>query len=82
MLQWKTTCDIKQHLNNETLTYHERVEKIAEEICQCRAFDGTLFAAYLREILELDEHELQQEANGFLNDIYDYADEHRIWMGL
>ena len=81
MANWKTTCDIKQFLDNDDLSTREKFEKIAEEISKCRAFGDTLFADYLTEILDLDEHDLIAEGDGYLTEIYEYADEHLIWMG-
>jgi len=81
MANWKTTCDIKQHLDNDDLTTREVVEKIAEEISKCPAFDDTLYAEYLTEILDLEPYDLQQEADGYLAEVYEFADENLIWMG-
>ncbi len=81
MANWKHRCDIKQYVHDDDLSTHEVVEKIAWEISKCRAFDDTLFAEYFTEILDLDEDELENEADGFLAQVYDYADANLIWMG-
>ena len=80
MANWKHRCDILKIVHDDELTIQEQVVKIAEEISKCPAFNDTLFAEYLTELLDLDEEEeLEQEANGVLRDIYDYADENLIW---
>lgn len=82
MAKWKHRCDIRQYVNDDSLSNKEIVEKVAEEISKCPAFNDTLYADYLTEILDLDPYELQQEADGYLAEIYDFADENLIWMGL
>jgi len=81
MANWKHRCDIRQYVNDDSLSNKEIVEKIAEEISKCPAFNETLYADYLTEILDLESYELQQEADGYLAEIYDFADENLIWMG-
>lgn len=81
MANWKHRCDIRQFVNDESLNDRQIVEKVAEEISKCSAFNDTLYAEYLTEILDLEPDELQQEADGYLAEIYDFADENLIWMG-
>lgn len=81
MANWKTTCDIKQFIEDEDMETREKVEKIAEKLAECPEFDDTLYAEYLTEILDLEDDDLEQEANGYLEWVYDFADENRIWMG-
>jgi len=80
MANWKHRCDILKIVHDDELTIREQVQKIADEISKCSGFNDTLFAEYLTELLDLDEEEeVEQEANGVLRDIYDYADENLIW---
>ncbi len=79
MADWKCRCDILKIVHNDELKTREKVERIAEKISRCSGFDDTLFAEYLTEMLDLEEADLELEANGVLRDIYDYADTNLIW---
>lgn len=77
----RTTCNIKQFVGDESLPLRERIERIANEIAKCKAFDETLFADYLIEILDLDDVDLAAEFEGYLSEIYNFADERNIFTG-
>lgn len=81
MANWKYRCNILQHVRNEDLSTSEQVERIAQEISSCRGFDDTLFAEYLTELLDLEDDDLEREANAVLSSVYDYADANLIWTG-
>ena len=81
MADWKHRCNIKEFLNRDDLSNKQIFEKISEQLTKCRAFDDETFADELLEITGLDEDEMIREGDYLLDQIYDFADANRIWMG-
>lgn len=78
---WKYECDIGVHLGDQSLSCHDIVERIADQLLECQAFDDTLYSAYLKEFLELDECDLAVELRSILPSIYSHAEREMVWMG-
>lgn len=78
MAAWKHRCDIRQYVSDDSLSPQRKLEKIADELSRCRAFDNTTFADELLEICGLDEAEHVPEGNCLLDKIYAYAEANLI----
>ena len=78
MANWIHRCDIKQHLDNDDIDTRAKVLNISREIASCSGFRGTDFVERFEDMLEIDVYDVE-EIDSYLAEIYDYADERRIW---
>jgi hypothetical protein len=96
MTQWKHKINIKQHLGTETgneaivkaaLGISKELRKLPVSIQTCPDFG---VADILFEFSEMaycahdpeDNESLLEEFNYNLNELYDWADDNRVWLGL
>lgn len=89
--KWKYTIDIKQHLSNSTNNESivNAAKGVVHELKRLPITLGCLedLIYEFQDIVECtpdpaDCDDLLSHFNYLLNDLYDFADYHRIWTGL
>ena len=79
MAQWKKTVDIKEVIHNEDLAESEKPKLIADILKKSGEPDLVDLGEELEEFSGINYDE--EEVNFILQEVYEYADFARIWMG-
>jgi len=79
---WRGTVDIKKYINDPALDWRETAVKVADRIGKAYLFGlgNSNFDQDLRDLAE-DPDATTEDFNEVLDEIYDYADFYRIWLG-
>lgn len=78
---WRATVNIKKHLNDINLTWRQAALKVADTLANSKHFNDTDFDDDL-QCAARDPDAGPEEFTEILNQVYNYADFYRIWMGI
>lgn len=83
IVNWKTRIDgFADIIADDELPTGEKLIKLSRLICDHPAFRHEDFADQLEEASHIDnEYAQEAEGNAVIAEIYDYADDHLIWLG-
>lgn len=86
MTSWRYTVDIKPFLRDAKHEWNKDLEQRRDEICKLLRKTGDYRRGddyYLRDIIdELQETDSVEGFNAVLDNLYDWADDRRVWLGL
>jgi len=77
--KWRYHLDIKLPMRrcvDEEITFDEMIDQIIAELNKCPEFKRSGFADKLKACSTEDE------LDELLNSIYDFADLHKVWLGI
>ena len=77
MTLWLRTVDIAKSLNSD-----KPWREIQKEVVEILRKDKEFSCECIDSIDMMEEAETEEEFDNFLDEIYDYADENLIWMGI
>lgn len=84
MTEWRYTIDIKPYLGLNSRTFDTECENSRDAIVsllrRCRDYQTSPLLRLLTE--EMEACDDLGWFNCILNDLYDWADENKVWMGL
>lgn len=92
MPEWKVTCDIKDILRSTDSTNPSDTTMVAREIADRlkntlhgrsikEDHDGYYELEGIIECFETEEFDSFEEFNTLLEELYDWANTHRVWLG-
>lgn len=84
VVNWKTHInDFGTIVADLDLSSRQKIVKLHELLDQHTVFQDEDFADRLQEIACLDDEDaLEVEGNDVIAEIYDFADDHLIWLGM
>lgn len=87
MAHWDRTVNIKEHITDgdtlyDTIKAMTGILSVIKTDKELREEFETEFDQFLENAPLMDADEAQSEANWILSDLYDYADNRRIWLGI
>lgn len=78
---WAHKVNIKQFLTEDAVT-EEIGQNVVAELKKADPFQGEDAADILYDLLDAAKEGDTELFNYMLDAVYDYADEHRVWLGL
>jgi hypothetical protein len=77
-MQWYETINIKPFLDEENLTIKERAEKMSAKLLKSH-FRTSILEELCQDLCNAKS---VKAFDAVLNRIYDWADSHKVWLGI
>ena len=77
MANWRWKVDIAEVLRDEDASPYQKAQRIAAEIRKCRAPDADTWA---EELAAIPEDADADDFDCVWDQVYDWADEYRVWL--
>ena len=84
VVNWKTRIEgFAEIIGDEELATDEKLVKLSSLIQDHPAFGDEDFSDQLEEVSQIDnEYEREAAGNSVISEIYNYADDNLIWLGV
>ena len=81
MSKWRHIVDVSQVFHEESMTYEGRRDRIVTQLRKLADKMGGADADLLSDLLDdLEGADNEDEFDSFWDEIYDWADDNRVWI--